>query len=150
MVLGPWASYSIICCIGALHRDSGSLHVSGKLPTYPSPKPAVCATWEVSGSVGLGEGFRDSSRYLLQGIIRFTDRLYRDLLNLHWKPTPCCYGITTKAQFKVRTFHAPNLIPSIKNKYIKRTTLNQFGSTHEVCSSCLNENFARGATSFQT
>ena len=149
MVLGPWASYSIICCIGALHRDSGSLHVSGKLPTYPSPKPAVCATWEVSGSVGLGEGFRDSSRYLLQGIIRFTDRLYRDSFELTLK----AYALLLwnyKAQFKVRTFHAPNLIPSIKNKYIKRTTLNQFGSTHEVCSSCLNENFDCGATSFQT
>ena len=32
-----------------------SLYVSGKLPTYPSPKPAFRSKWEVSVIVGLGE-----------------------------------------------------------------------------------------------
>ena len=34
----------------------GSLYVSGKLPTYPSPKPTFSPKWEVSVNVGLGEG----------------------------------------------------------------------------------------------
>ena len=34
----------------------GSLYVSGKLPTYPFPKPTFCPKWEVSVNVGLGEG----------------------------------------------------------------------------------------------
>ena len=37
-------------------QQTGSLHVSGKLPTYPSPKPTFCPKWEVSVNVGLGEG----------------------------------------------------------------------------------------------
>ena len=32
------------------------LYFSGKLPTYPSPKPAFCPKWKVSVYVGLGEG----------------------------------------------------------------------------------------------
>ena len=31
--------------------------VSGKLPTYPSPKSTFCPKWEVSVNVGLGEGW---------------------------------------------------------------------------------------------
>ena len=34
----------------------GSFYVSGKLPTYPSSKPAFCPKWEESVNVGLGEG----------------------------------------------------------------------------------------------
>ena len=34
----------------------GLLYVSGKLPTYPSPKPTFCPKWELSVNVGLGEG----------------------------------------------------------------------------------------------
>ena len=34
----------------------GSLKVSGKLPTYPSPKPIFCPKRGVSVTVGLGEG----------------------------------------------------------------------------------------------
>ena len=34
----------------------GSLYISRKLPTYPSPKPTFCPKWEVSVKVGLGEG----------------------------------------------------------------------------------------------
>ena len=41
-------------------RPGGSLHVSGKLPTYPSRKPAFCSKWEVSVNVGLGEGYVSS------------------------------------------------------------------------------------------
>ena len=33
----------------------GSLYVSGKLPTYPSPKPTFSPKREVSVNVGLGE-----------------------------------------------------------------------------------------------
>ena len=36
--------------------EFGSLYISGKLPTYPSPKPRFCPKWEVSVDVGLGEG----------------------------------------------------------------------------------------------
>ena len=32
------------------------IKVSGKLLTYPSPKPTFCPKWEVSVDVGLGEG----------------------------------------------------------------------------------------------
>ena len=38
----------------------GSSYVSGKLPTYPSPKPTFCLKWEVSVNAGLGEGYVDS------------------------------------------------------------------------------------------
>ena len=31
--------------------------VSGKLPTYPFPRPTFCPKWEVSVNVGLGEGY---------------------------------------------------------------------------------------------
>ena len=34
--------------------------VSGKLPTYPSPKPIFCPKWEVSVNIGLGEGWLGS------------------------------------------------------------------------------------------
>ena len=34
----------------------GSLYVSGKLLTHPSPKQTFCPKWEVSVNVGLGEG----------------------------------------------------------------------------------------------
>ena len=33
-----------------------SIEVSGKLPSYPSPKPTFCLKREVSVNVGLGEG----------------------------------------------------------------------------------------------
>ena len=39
------------CC-----NTLGSVKVSGKLLTYPSPKPTFCLKWEVSDNVGLGEG----------------------------------------------------------------------------------------------
>ena len=32
-------------------------HVSGKVPTYPSPKPTVWPKWEVSDDVDVGEGW---------------------------------------------------------------------------------------------
>ena len=32
-----------------------TIYVSGKLPTYPSPKPTLCFKWEVIVNVGLGE-----------------------------------------------------------------------------------------------
>ena len=36
---------------------NGSIKVSGKLPTYPSPNPAFCPKWEVSVDADLGEGY---------------------------------------------------------------------------------------------
>ena len=33
-----------------------SVHVSGKLPTYPSPKPTVTLTPHIKQNVSLGEG----------------------------------------------------------------------------------------------
>ena len=35
----------------------GSITVSGKLSTYPSPKPAFCPKWKESANVGLREGW---------------------------------------------------------------------------------------------
>ena len=37
-----------------------SLYVSGKLPTYRSPKPTFCPKWKISVNVGLGEGYVDN------------------------------------------------------------------------------------------
>ena len=37
-------------------RVTGSIQVSRKLPTYPSPNPTVFPKWEVSVNVGLREG----------------------------------------------------------------------------------------------
>ena len=34
----------------------GSLYLSGKLPTHPSPKPALTLTSHLGQNVGLGEG----------------------------------------------------------------------------------------------
>ena len=34
-----------------------SLYVSGKLPTYPSPKPTFCPKWKISVNVGSQEGY---------------------------------------------------------------------------------------------
>ena len=36
--------------------NEGSLYVSGKLPTYPSPKPTLILTSHLGKNVGLGEG----------------------------------------------------------------------------------------------
>ena len=41
-------------------KKIGLLYFSGKLPTYPSPKPIFCPNWEVSVDVGLGEGWMGS------------------------------------------------------------------------------------------
>ena len=40
-----------------IQGKDGSLYVSDKLPTYPSPKATLCSTckWEVGVNVGLGE-----------------------------------------------------------------------------------------------
>ena len=38
----------------------GTFYLSGKLSTYPTPKPTFCLKWEVSINVGLGEGEVDS------------------------------------------------------------------------------------------
>ena len=37
-------------------RIEGSLYVSGKLPTYPSPNPTLTLTSHLGQNVGLGEG----------------------------------------------------------------------------------------------
>ena len=40
-----------------LEKDGPTyMYVSGKLPTYPSPKPTLCSKCEVSVNVGLREG----------------------------------------------------------------------------------------------
>ena len=38
------------------HSYFGSLYVSGKLPTYPSPKPTLTLTSHLGQNIGLGEG----------------------------------------------------------------------------------------------
>ena len=42
------------------HSICGSVYVSGKLPTYPYPKPTFCSKWEGRINVILGEGQVDS------------------------------------------------------------------------------------------
>ena len=37
--------YSFVPVCIFFDSENGSLHVSGKLPTYPSPKPAFCPKW---------------------------------------------------------------------------------------------------------
>ena len=41
---------------GCKHVCFESIQVSGKLPTYPSPKPSFCPKREVSVNANLGEG----------------------------------------------------------------------------------------------
>ena len=36
---------------------NGSLYISGKLPTYSSPKPTLTLTSHLGKNVGLGEGY---------------------------------------------------------------------------------------------
>ena len=36
-------------------KNKVSSYVSGKLPTYPSPKPSLCPKFEASVNAGLGE-----------------------------------------------------------------------------------------------
>jgi len=38
------------------YGPSSFLYVSGKLPTYPSPKPTLTLTSHLGQNVGLGEG----------------------------------------------------------------------------------------------
>ena len=42
--------------LGQFCAQVGSLYVSGKLPTYPSPKPTLPLTSHLGQNVGLGEG----------------------------------------------------------------------------------------------
>ena len=37
-------------------EKEGSFYVSGKLPTYPSPKPTLALTFHLGQNVSLGEG----------------------------------------------------------------------------------------------
>ena len=37
-------------------KDSGSIYVFGKLPTYPSPKSTLTLTSHLGKNVGLGKG----------------------------------------------------------------------------------------------
>ena len=57
---------------------SGSLHVSEKLPTYPSPKPTFCLNWKLSVNVGLGEGRWAVSEKRIRKVtlLAFSKRLY--------------------------------------------------------------------------
>ena len=41
-------------------KKTGSIKVSGKLPTYPSPKPTLSLTSHLGQNVGLGEGYVSS------------------------------------------------------------------------------------------
>ena len=49
----------------------GSLYVSGKLPTYSSPKPTFCPKWEVRVNVSLGRGGEADrhARYVIKLVI---------------------------------------------------------------------------------
>ena len=37
-------------------KEMGSLYISGKLPTYPSPMPTLTLTFHLGQIIGLGEG----------------------------------------------------------------------------------------------
>ena len=51
--VGYWRTAKIKFTFGA--RDPNPDPVSGKLTTYPSPKPSFYPKWEVSVNVGSGE-----------------------------------------------------------------------------------------------
>ena len=48
--------YAVSCWWIERIESSDHYNVSGKLPTYPSPKTTFCLKWEVSVNIGLGEG----------------------------------------------------------------------------------------------
>ena len=52
-VLVNWAWIQVAC--ESVH-PFGSLYVSGKLPTYPSPKPTLTLISQLRQNIGLGEG----------------------------------------------------------------------------------------------
>ena len=47
---------SSVDCSRPQNQDTTALHVSGKLPTYPSLKPPLTPTSHSGQNVGLGEG----------------------------------------------------------------------------------------------
>ena len=53
----------------------GSLHVSGKLPTCPSPKPTLTLSSHLGQDVGLGRGRRAVSqkRIMIPQILELTE-----------------------------------------------------------------------------
>ena len=51
-----YAQVNSICLYIVLNKKLGSLYSSGKLPTYPSPKPTLTLTSHLWPNVDLGEG----------------------------------------------------------------------------------------------
>ena len=70
-------------------RDVGSIYVSGKLPTYPSPKSTLTLTSHLGQNVGLGEGKVDSfsETYIDLRCTRF--KLVISCLSPHSVSPPC-------------------------------------------------------------
>ena len=61
-IITPSLTFQVVGYMWLVGGELGSLYVSGKLPTYPSPNPTFCLKWEVSVNVGLGEGRRAVSQ----------------------------------------------------------------------------------------
>ena len=57
LVLISVCSSTLLNCWKPVRTKLGSLHVSGKLPTYPSPKPTLTLTSHLGQNVSLGEGY---------------------------------------------------------------------------------------------
>ena len=51
---------SVLPLVSGMRSRDGSIYVSGKLPTYPSPKPSFCPKWEVSVYVSLDSPCTDA------------------------------------------------------------------------------------------
>ena len=53
-----WKAHIILIITAApcVYANPGSLYVSGKLPTYPSPKPTLTLSFHLEQNVDLGEG----------------------------------------------------------------------------------------------
>ena len=56
----------------------GSLHVSGKLPTYPSPRPTLTLTSHLGHNVALGVGYVGSQRTPREGSYKKLQSFFKD------------------------------------------------------------------------
>ena len=56
----------------------GSLHVSGKLPTYPSPRSTLTLTSHLGHNVALGVGYVGSQRTPRQGSYKKLQSFFKD------------------------------------------------------------------------
>ena len=94
--------------------------VSGKLPTYPSPKPSFCPKWEVSVNVSLGEGvggqfprnlnWSDFCTLMYEGSSSFSWYSIVDVILGRTYPLDCSQRISNLTFQELLTFLLVNLL----------------------------------------